>query len=280
MKTMIRTLVLCGLLSAACTGPLPEEEHLDVAYGEDPMQTMDVNLVAGRDASTPLVVLVHGGGWMAGDKHDADFMRDGCLAKGFNVANLNYRMGRDMHYGEMMDDIGRAMDCLLAHAGEWGIRTSKIVMWGGSAGAHLALLYAYAYDDEDAVSLVITLGAPTKLDSFAEMEGAKPEDIEGLLPIVTGKPWTYDTAQLDEAYRLASPYYAPHLKPALLIHGGADDIVPVGQSRAMDRRLREAGVADSLIVLPGAGHGGENASAEDSASLERTMCEWILKYSK
>jgi len=279
-EPMIRTLVLCGLLSAACTGPLPAEEHLDVAYGEDPMQTMDVHLVAGRDASTPLVVLVHGGGWVAGDKHDAGFMRDGCLAKGFNVANLNYRMGEGIHYREMMDDLGRAMDCLLAHAGEWGIRTSKIVLWGGSAGAHLALLYACGYDDEDAVSLVITLGAPTKLDSFAEMEGAKPEDVEGLLPVVTGKPWRCDTAQLDEAYRLASPYYAPHLKPALLVHGGADDIVPVEQSRAMDRRLREAGVADSLIVLPGAGHGGENASAEDSASLERTMYEWILKYSK
>ena len=268
------------LCLAGCNAGPEEMVVCDVAYGPDSLQTMDMSLVEGRDVSTPLIVLVHGGGWMAGDKKDAGFMRDACFANGINVVNVNYRMGEGIHYEEMMTDIGMVMEYLYDHADELHIRTSGIVMWGGSAGAHLALLYAYGYDSRDMVSLVMTLGAPTKLDSFGFMEGAKPQDVEGLLPIVTGKPWTCDEEQLDEAYRLASPYYAKNLKPTLLVHGEKDDIVPLAQSEVLSRKLKENGVADTLIVLPGAGHGGENCPPDVSESLNKTMYEWIVEYSK
>lgn len=269
-----------SLAGTACSPRNGQLVAYDVAYGTDSLQRMDLHFVEDRDATTPLVMLIHGGGWMAGDKRDADFMREALFARGINVVNVNYRLGGEsVHYPEMMADIGAAVGCLLSHAREWGVRSSGIVLWGGSAGAHLALLYAYAYDDNDVVSLAITLGAPTKLDSFASMEGARPQDVEGLLPIVTGKPWNYDETQLDEAYRLASPYYAAHFKPTLLVHGGADDIVPVGQSRIMYRRLQEAGVPCRLIVLTGAGHGGENAPREESEALNEALIEWIFKYS-
>lgn len=265
---------------AGCAAGPAEMVVRDVAYGSDSLQTMDMSLVEGRDASTPLIILVHGGGWMAGDKKDAEFMRDACFAKGINVVNINYRMGEGIHYEEMMADLDMAVEYLYENAGRLHIRTSKMVMWGGSAGAHLALLYAYGYDVRNAISLVMTLGAPTKLDSFGSMRGAKPQDVEGLLPVVTGKPWTYDEGQLDEAYHLASPYYAKNLKPTLLVHGEKDDIVPLAQSEVMSRKLKENGVADTLIVLPGAGHGGENCPPDVSRSLDRTMYEWIVEYSK
>ncbi len=268
------------LTGTACSPRNGQLIAYDVAYGADSLQRMDLHLVEDRDAATPLVMLIHGGGWMAGDKRDADFMREALFVRGINVVNVNYRLGGEtVHYPEMMADIDAAVNYLLSHAREWDIRSSGIVLWGGSAGAHLALLYAYAYDDNDAVSLAITLGAPTKLDSFASMEGAKPQDIEGLLPIVTGSPWNYDEKQLDEAYRLASPYYAAHFKPTLLVHGGADDIVPVGQSRIMYKRLQEAGVPSRLIVLTEAGHGGENCPPEEAEALNKALIEWIFKYS-
>ena len=113
----------------------------DVAYGTDSLQRMDLHFVEGRDAATPLVMLIHGGGWMAGDKHDADFMREALFARGINVVNVNYRLGGEtVHYPEMMADIDAAIGYLLSHAREWGVRSSGIVLWGGSAGAHLALL--------------------------------------------------------------------------------------------------------------------------------------------
>lgn len=283
MRRFARTLLFAWLGVLAGLSCSPRSEALvadDVAYGPDSLQRMDLHFVEGRDASTPLVVLVHGGGWVAGDKRDADFMRRALVAHGINVVNVNYRLGSAaVHYSEMMADLGAAIDFLRAHAREWGVRSSRLVLWGGSAGAHLALLYAYAYDDDDAVSLVATLGAPTCLDTFASMRGARPRDVEGLLPIITGKPWCHDETRLDEAYRLASPYYAPHPVPTLLVHGGADDIVPVEQSRLLYRRLQQEGVPCRLIVLTGAGHGGENAPAEESEALNDTLLEWILKYS-
>ena len=252
----------------------------DVAYGSHPLQKMDVALVAGRTGQTPLIVLVHGGGWMAGDKKDADFMRNACFANGINVVNINYRMGNDIHYKEMMADVDSVVSYLLAHADEWNIRKSKLIFWGGSAGAHLSLLYAYNYDSRDVVSLVITLGAPVKFDALDSLSGAKQSDIEGLLPIVTGKPWNPNPDLLDAAYKEASPYYGKNLKPTFLVHGDKDDIVPKQQSVLMSNKLKENNVADTLVILPNGGHGGENTPREVSERLNQAMYNWVIKYSK
>ena len=252
----------------------------DIAYGEDHFHKMDVNFVAGRNSETPLVVLIHEGGWMAGDKEDAYFMRDILLSAGINVVNINYRLAsseNDNRYREMMSDIDEALSHVVSHAKEWNIRDSQFVFWGGSAGAHLALLYAYKYDKQDLISSVITLGAPTALDI---MDGAKPEDVQGLLPLITGKPWSSNTADLAIEYKDASPYHSLHFKPIMLIHGGADEIVPIEQSRMMQKKLKEINIEDTLIIIPNGGHGGEGASPEFSHQLNTAMFEWIIKYSK
>jgi acetyl esterase/lipase len=255
----------------------------DIAYGKDSLHKMDVDLIANRTSETPLVILIHGGGWMAGDKKDAYFMRDGLLAAGINVININYRLaspGNTIHYKEMMADIDEALSFIKANAKKWNIRDSQFIFWGGSAGAHLALLYAYRYDKQDIISSVITLGAPTVLDTFFSMEGAKLQDVEGLLPLITGKPWSYDSTKLAREYKEASPYYSPIYKPTMLIHGEADDIVPLEQSLVMRQKLKEENIADTLIIIPGGGHGGEGASQEFYHRLNTAMFEWIIKYSK
>ena len=93
-------------------------------------------------------------------------MKTACYANGMNVVNINYRMGDGICYKQMMQDMTDAVRYVLAHAEEWNIKKTNYVMWGGSAGAHLSLLYAYNYDKEDVISLVITLGAPTRLDAL------------------------------------------------------------------------------------------------------------------
>lgn len=279
MKT--RCFTLLAALLCACGGPLPQQALYDVAYGDDPQQRMDMHLIAGRDASTPLVVLIHGGGWMAGDKRDADFMVRGCTARGMNVVNINYRLGCDsIHYREMMADIDAAIGRIADCARTWGVCKRKYVLWGGSAGAHLALLYAYGYDRRDAVSAVITLGAPTCLDSPSALEGTSQQDLEGLLPLVTGHPWQRDSARLHPDYRAASPCRCPQAKPSMLIHGTADAIVPPRQSQLLDARLRALGTESRLLLLPGGGHGGENTSPEAARAAEQAMYEWIMNYSK
>lgn len=253
----------------------------DYAYGKDSMQVMDISLAKDRSLHTPLIILVHGGGWMAGDKKDADFMRDICFSNGINVVNINYRLGSNkVHYKEMMKDIDSAIALLQKKADEWNIRKSKYIFWGGSAGAHLSLLYAYGYDKRNVISLVMTLGAPVKFDSSADMEGGKKSDLEGLLPIITGKPWVDNPQLVDKAYKKASPYYAKNLKPTFLVHGEKDDIVPKKQSEMLSQLLKQSNVADTLVILPNGGHGGENTPPEVSNRVNRAMYQWILRYSK
>lgn len=253
----------------------------DYAYGKDSMQVMDISLAKDRSLHTPLIILVHGGGWMAGDKKDADFMRDICFSNGINVVNINYRLGSNkVHYKEMMKDIDSAIALLQKKADEWNIRKSKYIFWGGSAGAHLSLLYAYGYDKRNVISLVMTLGAPVKFDSSADMEGGKKSDLEGLLPIITGKPWVDNPQLVDKAYKKASPYYAKNLKPTFLVHGEKDDIVPKKQSEMLSQLLKQSNVADTLVILPNGGHGGENTPREVSNRVNRAMYQWILRYSK
>ena len=249
----------------------------DVAYGTDQLQKMDIALVAGRTRETPLVILIHGGGWMSGDKEDTDFMKDAFFTNGINVVSINYRWETGSHDEEMMEDIDHAVSYIHTHADEWEIRTSGFVFWGGSAGGHLSLLYAYNYDEENLISLVITLGAPTKLD---DLEGAKQSDIEGLLPIVTGKPWNSDTNLLDIAYKKASPYYGEELKPSFLVHGEKDNIVPKRQSILMSKRLKQQNIPDTLVILPNSKHGGENTPKEVIEKLNQAICNWVIKYSE
>lgn len=254
-------------------------EMLNLAYGEHPQQVMDIYLLENRTVETPLVVLIHGGAWVAGDKADAGFMKDACYGNGMNVVNINYRLADStINYTHIMEDISSAMAMILNHAAEYNIRTSKIVFWGGSAGGHLALLYAYNYDIQNAVSLVMTLGAPTKLDDKLSLIVPNPAEMIGLLATITGKP--YDLFwPLDPAYADASPYYGKNFKPTLLIHGEKDPIVPVRQANLMRDRLVQANVDNVLFILPNGGHTGENTTPEASEQANQLMYQAVLHYS-
>nr|WP_068889155.1 alpha/beta hydrolase [Pedobacter panaciterrae] len=252
----------------------------DQQYGTDLMQGMDIYLLPNRDKNTPLVILVHGGGWMAGDKKDADFMKDFMLNKGFNVININYRLGNqtNIHYREIIGDMDKAIQYTVAHAKKWNIRKSKYIFWGGSAGGHLSLLYAYRYDPKNRISAVISLGGPTRLDDNGMIEGAKKEDLEGLLPIITGSKW--NPGALSPDYQNASPYYSKKFIPSMLVHGEKDTIVPSSQAKVMADKLKQEGIDYQLIVLPNAGHGGEGSPEENAIDLQKRMVDWVIKYSK
>lgn len=251
----------------------------DLAYGPDSLQKMDVYLVANRTTQTPLVILVHGGGWMNGDKTACHFMRDFLLPQGINIVNINYRLATPQrHYREIMADMDSVLSVLVRKAEDWGIRKDQYVFWGGSAGGHLALLYAYKYDRRNVISAVTSLGGPTCLDDLRTLSKVKPSDLQGLLPLITGDPWT--PPHLPAGYREASPCHGPDYKPTLLMHGGADPIVPVGQSEIMYRLLQERQIPSELIVLPNGGHGGEGTTPEAAQHMARTLVRWIQTYSR
>jgi acetyl esterase/lipase len=139
------------------------------------------------------------------------------------------------------------------------------------------MLYAYNYDKRNVVSSIISLGGPTKLDDRSSLAKSKAEDVKGLLPLITGKPWSNDS--LDIAYRLASPWYGHHLKPSLVIHGEVDTIVSWLQAQLMSDKLTSEGVDNQFFLIKNGWHGGEGASKETTDSLNITVNHWVQTHS-
>lgn len=116
----------------------------DLAYGDDPGQKLDVYIGKNAHAS-PIVLLVHGGAWMFGDKQNSGVVAGKIarwLPKNYIVVSANYRMSRSPNALDQADDIGRALAYVQSHAADWGGSANSVLLMGHSAGAHLVALLA------------------------------------------------------------------------------------------------------------------------------------------
>ena len=114
----------------------------DLAYGPAAAQKLDVYLQEGAHGA-PIVLLVHGGAWMLGDKASTPVVANKVkhwLPRGYIVASMNYRMDAQPNPLDQAEDVGRALAYLQARAASWGGDGSRIVLIGHSSGAHLAAL--------------------------------------------------------------------------------------------------------------------------------------------
>lgn len=138
-------------------GSLAQNVTSDLSYGPHPQQKMDVYLPANRSAETPLIIFLHGGGFIGGDKKEVSDVAQIYLDLGYAVANINYRLIdtaglfrepmvhqlSNITIAHQLDDIAVAIDKIGNMANEWRINSSKWAIAGHSAGATLALLYAH-----------------------------------------------------------------------------------------------------------------------------------------
>ena len=125
---------------------LPPEGRLerDLPYGDDPQQRLDV-YIPGQVKAAPVILMVHGGAWMIGDKAASAFVSNKVahwLPKGCVIVSSNYRMSRRPNPLEQADDIARALAFVQAKAISWGGDPARVLLVGHSAGAHLVSLLA------------------------------------------------------------------------------------------------------------------------------------------
>ncbi len=217
---------------------------------------MDVYLPKNRTANSRIILYLHRGGWYLGDKGE---IKDGAVffqQQGFVFISLNYRLTRipeNFIHPAQMIDIGMALDLIGAKSSEWNISDRRIALFGGSADAHLSLLYAYQYDPAKRVKAVIPISRPTDLTNpilIGNRMGNEP--VGGMIEsYIGGKLATNMTA-----WQAASPINAisANAPPTLFIHGTADSVVPYQQSVAAHSKLIRAGVAAQLAPQPNVGH--------------------------
>ena len=123
--------------------------HADVAYGPHKRNVLDLYL-ADSAAPAPLVLFIHGGGFLSGDKrgiHQGSLRS--FLNEGFAVAAVNYRFTDTAPAPAAYLDCGRALQFLRSHAAKWNVDPSRVASTGGSAGAGTSLWLAFHADLAD-----------------------------------------------------------------------------------------------------------------------------------
>lgn len=235
----------------------------NILYGNDAQQAMDIYLPANRTAdSTKVFVLIHGGGWSAGDKADyQDFFNSlKALYPNYAVINLNYRLATTSSpaYPKQLNDIQSALNHI--QLAKYGV-SKQYLLFGSSAGGHLALLYGYAFDTDHYVKGICNTVGPADLTDTAYTNNAA---YAGLLAAVTGNV-TY--AQNPALYAQVSP--AKRVTPAspktISFYGDTDPLIPSSQMGLLHSALNANGVYNEATMYTGEGHGGWNTTHTQDA---------------
>jgi len=256
---------------------LSDSTALDVAYGQNGFQKMDIYLPAGRTSTnTPFMVLVHGGGWVGGDKGEFSMFisRLRILLPEYAFFNINYRLfdGANNKFPAQEEDLQMALNFILNKSGDFNI-SNKMVLAGASAGAHLALLQGYKHAGSMKPKAVISFFGPTDLVEF--YNNPPSPALQPSLNALLG----FSPEQNLQAYQQSSPAFFVNgqAAPTLILHGSLDQLVPVSQSNLLKGKLETAGVANKLVVYPYEGHGWLGASMEDSYSQVQSFLSVHVK---
>jgi acetyl esterase/lipase len=218
--------------TAAVRERLPH--HLDLAYGDDPKQRLDLYLPEGEVGGAPVFLFLHGGGFREGDRAQYGFVAEPFAAHGIITAVASYRLTEDgHHYPAQPEDARAAVAWLYRHVAEYGGDREAIWIGGHSAGAILAA----------------DLGVDR---AWMDERGIPPAALRGIAPI----SGSYDLRGADRDYTptadaeaLASPIL--HIEapvPAAVVAVGSVEENYLASSREFVERLQRAGVSAELIV--------------------------------
>lgn len=238
---------------------------LNVSYGVDPLQKMDIYLPANRTVTTTKVmILIHGGGWTQGDKNDFGLMIDTLKKRlpDYAIFNINYRLatlGANLFPTQELD-VKAAVEFIYGNRSSYLVN-DKFVLLGASAGGHLSLLHAYKYASPVKVKAVVDFFGPTDMADMYNNPGAFPPLTIALL--LSGTPTSNPAL-----YQQSSPLtYANSAScPTIIIQGGLDPLVnATTQSAALRNKLTTAGVVNEYVFYPTGGHGDWDAATYTDA---------------
>jgi acetyl esterase/lipase len=253
----------------------------NVAYGPLPSQTLDFYLLA-TPTPPPVLLYFHGGGFTARQKEEMNVEILPYLALGFSVANVEYRLAKEALAPAAVEDACCALRWVSRNGGDYYVDRTRIVLAGGSAGGHLALMAGmagaeFAGDcapdaetgqppaDEPQVAAILNWDGPTDLTELTI--GGHPQD------------WavTWLGPDGDRAARAdwLSPLRYVHAggPPVLTVHGEVDSLIPYSQAVRLHEALADAGVPNRLVTIAGGGHGGfgPQATADAFAAIREFL---------
>ncbi|EFK36712.1 Acetyl esterase [Chryseobacterium gleum] len=263
------------------------------------------------DEKLPVLIYVHGGGWVEGDKVvNADNYLETTIkkliGKQYAVISINYTLLSDsIHFPLPLEDTKDAVRWVRKNAEKYHFDTSNIGLFGASAGAHLSLMAAYTPDNtylgnpelssySAKVNYVIDHYGPADLNKlFHTRLGTIPVGMIGLLSKkivglqenlvkgISGYDIRKDQDRAIDYLKTISPAnFVSGGVPTLIVQGNNDKIVPLSQSKKLHRKLNRAKIQNSLIIVDGGVHGFGTTDKDYLDKITDQMVDFILLHKK
>lgn len=273
-----------------------------------------LDLYTPKNATTeklPVLIYVHGGGWVEGDKVvNADNYLETTVKKlidkQYVVISINYTLLSDsIHFPLPLEDTKDAIRWVRKNAEKYNLDTNNIGLFGASAGAHLSLMAAYTPDNtylgnpelssySAKVNYVIDHYGPADLNKlFHTKLGTIPVALIGLMSKkivglqenlvkgISGYNIRKDQDSAIDYLKTISPaYFVSGGVPTLIVQGNNDKIVPLSQSKKLHRKLNRAKIQNSLIVVDGGVHGFGTTDKAYLDQLTDKMVDFVLSQKK
>ena len=259
----------------------------DVVYAQADGRALILDLYwhPGAGEPEPLVVWVHGGAWMSGDKSWMPPVS--CLLdNGFAMASIDYRLSQEALFPAQIEDCKAAIRWLRANAARYNLNPDRVGAWGESAGGHLAALLGTAGDVAAWDQRGGNRGYSSRVQAVCDWFG--PSDLLQMGAMKSGLD--HDAPDAPEALLIGGPvqenrekakranpitYITPEAPPFFIMHGEQDDVVPLGQSELLHRALVKAGLDSTLMIIPGMGHGVMELDKARWAELQRSVVDFF-----
>jgi acetyl esterase/lipase len=239
----------------------------DVEYARAGDQSLRLDLYEPAAANAPLLVYVHGGAWERGAKTPMPLT--GLVERGYAIASLDFRPASAAPFPGQVHDIKAAIRFLRGTASRYTYDARRIAVVGASSGGHLAALVGltngqadlegtlgeHRKESSDVQAIVSYFGASNLTTILAQSTPFGLGVREPALKTLLGASPKENEAMA----RLASPIFHVDAKdpPLLMLHGDQDPQMPINQSHELQGQYERVGLAAELIVVHGAGHGGD-----------------------
>lgn len=260
-------------------------EFKDLSYGSSAAQMVDLYLPKTKSSEcTAIVVYIHGGGWTGGDKDAYQTSCKNTAKRGYAAMTMNYRMlGEGANLEDMLADINSAVELAVAKAAEKGITLQKAAFTGGSAGAHLAMMYSYKNQNTSPLEVAFCAsqcGPSNFTDPRFFGDSTNADDFYAVVSGLIGQ--TLNAATFNDLLpelAAASPvtYITKDSPPTIVAQGLKDYLVRYSQGTDIYDAFYDAGGVCEIILYPNSGH-GLDSDPDCSERFDKLFKEYELKY--
>lgn len=281
MKNKLLVLSFIPFILSSCLSSFHYEFNNDISYSEYQERSLLDIAFPKNKKETSLIVYIHGGAWIGGNKGDAvkKFAKE--YDDGYAYAALNYRYAsEEYHCNDILDDVQTALVKIKDISESKNIHINKVAFFGHSAGGHLSLLYAYKMKNvcPFEIGFVSSLAGPTDLTDTNYLNNSILKDNYcTLASYMTGKDIneTNFNSYSNELLKVSPISYIDKACPTIICHGDKDTVVPYSNALILKDKLGENNKTYDFFAYTGSNHDLGN-----SKGVEKLYQQKFKEYKK